>query len=769
MALERGPLLADDALTGAAWCRAHSQLVDGWLSGLFEAAVGSADPSGVALVAVGGYGRAELAPQSDIDVMLLHDGQRDVKAMADRIWYPIWDENLKLGHSVTTVREAAALASGDLDTATALLSARLVAGDAALAARLADAGREQWERRAKQWLGQLAARVEERHRQAGEVAFLLEPDLKDGRGGLRDVHSLHWAEAARRILLEHDTASLAESYRVLLDARVELHRATGRSQNVLVQQDQAEVARALGDADGRALMARIASAARAIAWTSDDTWRRVASALRGPLGRVARRATAVGAGPGILLRDGEIVVSDDALVAADPVLALRAAAEAARRGAGLERHSLERLAREAPPMPDPWPAGAREALVDLLLTGPAAVPVIEALDQRGVWVRLLPEWGPVRARPQNNPYHRFTVDRHLVETAAHAAGLVDRVSRPDLLVLGALLHDLGKGYPGDHTEVGVGLAKEVGTRMGLDDDDVAVLAGMVEHHLLLPDVATRRDLDEPATIERVAASVGTPDRLALLAALTEADASATGPAAWSPWKAEVVARLVERVAHVLGGGESIAAVGESFPTAAQLAWLAGGGRHIEAADGVVVVVTDDRPGVFSRVAGVLALHGLDVLAAAAHSSETGRALNEFRVVDRFRAATPWPKVVADLELAMDGRLALNARVQERAVTYGRAGPEGRHPVPVSVSVAFDNESSADATIIDVHTVDAVGVLFRITRALAELDLDIRTARVQTLGDQVVDAFYVRDRQGRKVTDRHDLVEVDRAIVHSLKH
>jgi [protein-PII] uridylyltransferase len=759
MPIERAPLLADDSLTGAAWCRAHSDLVDAWLHELLGRAVGDRS-EGVALVAVGGYGRAELCPQSDIDLMLVHDGRPGVAAIAERVWYPIWDEGLHLGHSLCTIRQALRLAADDVESATALLSARHVAGEASLSAELADSGMREWKKRARRRLEELAERVDRRHEAAGEVAFRLEPDLKEGRGGLRDVHSLRWAESAQAILLEHDDTSLSAAYSALLDARVELQRETRRPTNQLTLQEQDAVAARLGLADADALMARVAGAARTIAWTSDDTWRRVRSALRAPVGRIARRAREVA--PGVVLQDGEVALAPS--TQADAVVALCLARAGARHQGAIERQSLERLAVEVPPMPDPWPGEARTLFAELLASGPPATRVIEAYDQRGIWTRILPEWEPVRSRPQRNAYHCFTVDRHLLETAAHAAALADRVSRPDLLLVAALLHDLGKGHPGDHSVVGVQLIAAIAARMGYPPEDVAVLAGLVEHHLLLPDVATRRDLDDPATARAVAHAVGSTEQLRLLAALTEADSLATGPSAWGPSKAAMVAQLVERVAAVLDGADPAVTAKPAFPTAAQLAQLAAGGRHIHGEDGALHVITDDHPGVFSRVAGVIALHGLDVVTAAASSSDDGRALAEFRVVDPFRAETPWPRIVADLHRALDGRLALNARLAERVRTYA-----GRHPAPAShpARVTFHTDASSVATVIDVDTTNGIGVLYRITRALAELDLDIRSAKVQTLGDRVVDAFYVRDRQGDKVTDPATLGEIERAIIHSV--
>ena len=754
----RDRLAADRSLVGGELCRVYSDEIDRWLRDLLLAAV-EGDPTGVALVAVGGYGRGELSLQSDIDVVLLHDERRDVTTVADRIWYPIWDEGLKLGHAVRTIREALVLASDDLDTATSLLDARHVAGDASMAPLLHERALAQWQKRSKRWLAELASRVRDRHARAGEVAFLLEPDLKEGRGGLRDVHALRWAQAARSLLWEGDDAALDNAYDVLLSVRVELHRHSGRAGDRLLLQEQDALASVLGNADADELMRRVSSAARTIAWTSDDAWSRIESSLAGPLGRRRRDKTI---DSGLALRDGEIHLAAGADPAADPSLALRAAAAAATRSTRIHRASLDRLATSAPAMPDPWPDDARAALVELLSAGRPAIGVLEALDQKGVWTRLLPEWEPNRSRPQRNAYHRFTVDRHLWETAIEAGVLTGRVERPDLLVLGALLHDIGKGYPGDHTEAGLEILERLAPRLGLPPADVDVLLALCRHHLLLADVATRRDLDDPATVIGVAEAVGSVTVLELLAALTEADSLATGPAAWGTWKADLVRELVRRTTHVLGGGAP-EEVAEEFPNAEQLALLGAGEQVVRGEGDVLTVVAPDRPGLFARVAGVLALHGLDVLDAAA-ATRDGMGLEVFRVESAFGPGIAWAKVLDDLELALAGKLALHARLAERARVYERPST---HPTPIEPRIAFDNDASSEATVVEVHAPDGIGVLYRITRALTELDLDIVSAKVQTLGPEVVDSFYVRDAEGRKLTEPDVLVEVERALLHGL--
>jgi [protein-PII] uridylyltransferase len=760
--LDREALIGDRSISGLDLCLAYSERVDRWLAEVFADA---GQPDDCALVAVGGYGRAELSPKSDIDLVLLHRGRKDIAGIAEKLWYPIWDEALKLGHSVRTVKEALALAADDLDTATSLLSARLVAGDEGLATELAEKASALWQKRSKRFLESMSRNVKDRQARFGEVAFLLEPDLKEGRGGLRDVHAIRWAEAARAVMLEGDDGVLGAAYDTLLEARVELHRVTNKPGDQLALQDQDVVAANLAYGTADALMRAVSSAARDIAWTADEVWYRIDSSLRGPSSIRIRRDEQLA--DGLVLREGDIHLTADADVAGDPLLPLRAAVVAAQRSTRIARHSLNRLAAEAPPLPFHWDDEARALFADLLLAGKPAIMVIEALDRKGLWVRMLPEWEPVRCKPQRNAYHTYTVDRHLCEAAINAAALADRVDRPDLLVVGTLLHDIGKGYPGDHTEVGIELLGTIGARMGYDPDEIASLQRMVELHLVLPDVATRRDLDDDDTIRTVADQIGDLPTLRLLHALTQADSLATGPAAWNSWKAELVNELVSRVAHVLGGGSVADITGEVFPTIDLVRRMDLGELDIDAQGSRLIVISPDRPGVFSRVTGVLALHGLDVQQARAYSNDSGMAVESFKVVSSFGPVIPWDGVVHDLGLALRGRLALTARLTDRALRYERPRLSGQSAPAPPARVMIDLETSGAATVIEVHCANAIGVLSRITQAIAELDLDIWSAKVQTLGDQIVDSFYLRDREGNRVTDSDYLTELERAILHAI--
>src|SRR6266536_2306747 len=481
------------------------EAVDAWLAEL----LGDVGP-GVALVATGAYGRREPAPCSDLDLMLLHDrGTEEIAPLAERPWRPIWDAGMRLDHSVRTVDEALAVAATDLKTALGLLDARHVAGDGALVASLRERALERWRATARERLEQLRAACQRRAERHGELAFLLEPDLKEARGGLRDGLAVR-AISATWVAAGLDRRGQA-AYGLLLDTRQALHLElleqgggqVGRARAVVDRlglQEQEAVAARLGEPGAEALMRAVHEAGRTLARALDQSWRRVDARHAGPAVRRWRRPVRRQLGGGVVAYDGEVLLAAGADLAEKPWLALEVAAAAAGAGMPLAPQTLRRLEARPPRLPEPWPPRAREALVALLGAGASAIGVIEALDQAGVMDTLLPEWERVRCKPQHNPFHRWTVDRHLVETAVHAAALVRRVGRPDLLLLAALLHDLGKGWPGDHAVTGARLAATVGTRLGLPTGDRSVLVDLVRNHLLLADTATRRDLDDPATV-----------------------------------------------------------------------------------------------------------------------------------------------------------------------------------------------------------------------------------------------------------------------------
>jgi [protein-PII] uridylyltransferase len=388
--------------------------------------------------------------------------------------------------------------------------------------------------------------------------------------------------------------------------------------------------------------------------------------------------------------------------------------------------------------------------------------VWEALDQAGIVVSLLPDWERVRNRPQRNPLHRYTVDRHLVETAAAAAAHAREVARPDLLLLGALLHDIGKGWPGDHSRTGAVVARDVGRRIGLPPQDVDVLAAVVRQHLLLPATATRRDIDDPLTAQSVAAAAGDARVLELLAALAVADGKATGPAAWSPWKATLVAELARRAQAVLSGG-SPPPPPVLTPERLRLARHGGGAVRVTSARASVsrvTVVAPDRPGLLWQAAGVLALHRLAVRSATVLSDGTTSVI-EFAAMPEFGSPPDPAALEAGLRQMLAGRLDVAGLLARRRAAYRSALPV---PPP---RVTLVDDASHTATVVEVRAHDRPGLLWRIGQALGGCGLDVRAARVETLGAEAVDAFYVVDGEGRPLDDAELRARVRTRVLRAL--
>lgn len=543
---------------------------------LLGAALGGAEPvrdgraNGVAVVGIGGYGRGELALGSDLDVVLVHEDRVDIEEIAAGLWYPLWDDGVRLDHTVRTVDEALAATHADLRSAMSLLDARHVTGDRALTLRLRSNVRAAWRQAARRRLPELEASCSERAGRVGELAQLLEPDLKEGAGGLRDVTALRAIAASW--LVEVPLAEVDAAAAVLLDVRDALHEVfAARRGDRLVAEAQADVAARLGLAGRDDLLRLVHGAGRRVALLADHAWRRVGQALADRSVRSARRVRRSGRlayGPrleqvasGVALSGGEVVLEPDATPRGEPGIALRVAAAAAERGVVPSPVTVARLARELGAVPEPWTEEMRGWFTRLLGSGRGLLPVWERLDQAGLVEAFLPEWDAVRGLPQRSPVHRHTVDRHLLETCVYAGGLTERVRRPDLVLLAGLLHDIEKRRGTEHAEAGAATASRVVTRMGYAEDDAAFVARLVSHHLVLARTAVGRDLDDPETIEQVASLVGDVELLDALAVLTEADARATGPAAWSSWRAGLVGRLVDRVCAALASGERRLAYG----------------------------------------------------------------------------------------------------------------------------------------------------------------------------------------------------------------
>jgi [protein-PII] uridylyltransferase len=727
--------------------RTRSNEGDLLLSTLFNDS--SANPDEVAIAAVGGFGRGELSPGSDLDIVIIHTGsiaEKELSDLVNKILYPLWDKNVKIDHSVRTRSEMRDAAGSDLKVALGLLDIRLVCGNPDLVAAVQVDALESWRKKSKSRLPELEQSLLERHQRVGELAYLLEPDLKEARGGLRDITALRAIHRSSVIAVPIERISVAES--ILANVREALHVVSGRDKDRLLFQEQDKVAEHLGYADADALMSDVAQAARSVDYLLDSTWYRIKHKGRDGAGRFLKRVRSTPLSRDITISNKEVVISVDADFALDPVIGLRAAASAAQLGLPISMDSLERLSESLSGgiglLTNPWPRDARENLITIIGAGSSMVQIFEALDQEEIIFHWIPEWKAVRSLPQRNVLHRHTVDRHMVETAVQAAALTREVHRPDILLFSALFHDIGKGTEEDHSDRGERLIEPMAKRIGFSLDDVETIKLLVKHHLLLSATATRRDLDDPATIASVAEVIPNLQVLELLHALSIADGEATGRAAWTDWKASLVAELVKRVALAIT--DNTVALQPEL-TEEQRAKADSGvlAVSIEDRDSVyaIEIVVPDKTGLLSIVAGVLNLLRLDVRSARTKSHGNSAVMEWIVIPDPHAPTLTEKNLHHEIEEALRNRSSLAARIEERIQAYAQLPTI---PVPDPVVETF-LDAATDATIIEVRSHDRPALLFGIGDTITRSNIDIRSAIVTTLGAEAIDTLYVTEIGG----------------------
>lgn len=691
---------------------------------------------------MGGYGRSELAPYSDLDIVLVHEDAVDVSEVGASVWYPLWDAGAQLDHSVRRLSEVTQAARDDPRVALGLLDARHLAGDPNLTLRLRADLLAHWRRDARRQLPLVKEMVEKRAERMGELAHASVPDLKESLGGLRDATVLKALVATWLVDVPH--ADLERCRVHLLDVRDELHAVVGRASDRVAPEAWTDLAARLGLDDGDAAQRQVRELGRRITHLSRLTWRRVDAVLARPATTRPRAPELHRVARGVAVSAGEVVLDARTDPTSDPALLLRAAAEASERGLVLNPATAARLTRDGAPIPEPWDDEARNLFARLLAGGPGLLAVWETLDETGALPRLLPEWERVRLLPHASVVHRFTVDRHMVETCIEASRLIRRVARPDVLMVAALLHDIGKGGRQDHSVAGEPVAAAVATRLGFDLHETALVGRLVRWHLLLAETATTRDLADPATVAHVAERVVDVETLDLLEVLTEADARATAAKAWTTWRAALVADLARRVRAALLG-TAPAAVGVPGERADVVEVPAGVRRDPQQVDvrlspsphgTTLTVVSGDRIGLIADVAGALAVQRLSVRAARAWTQ------------DSFGVSV-WEVDDSDVDEAIV-RQRFDAVFAGRVDPAARVRPQERSTLEPSVLVR--HEASAAATVLEVRVDDRPGVVYVVCRALAALDLSVRSAHVATLGPQAVDVFYVAEPFAGPLTD-----------------
>jgi len=745
--------------------RIRSNEGDLLLAKLFQSAlleVDSANSDDVAIAAVGGFGRGELSPGSDLDILILHRGtlsEEDLASFVNKILYPLWDQKIKVDHSVRTRSEVREAAEADLKVILGLLDIRLICGSPALVADVQLDALDEWRKNSKRRLPELESSLLERHQRAGELAYLLEPDLKEARGGLRDITAIRALEKSGAIAIPMERISVAES--LLSNVREALHIVSGRDKDKLLFQEQDKVSSQLGFADADVLMGEVAQAARSVDYLLDSTWYRLAHKGKDSSGRFLRKVRSTSLSRDISIANKEVNIDIDADFALDPTIGLRACAAAAQLGLPIAMDSLARLSQAlksgAAKLPNPWPRDARENLISLIGAGSAMVQIFEALDQEEIIFDWIPEWRAVRSLPQRNVLHRHTVDRHMVETAVQAAALTRKVHRPDLLLFSALFHDIGKGTEEDHSERGAALIAPLAKRIGFSESDIKTIQLLVKHHLLLSATATRRDLDDPATITAVADAIPDLQTLELLHALSIADGEATGRAAWTDWKASLVAELVKRVELAITDNT----VAQQPELTEDQRLKADSGMlsvAIENRDSVyaIEIVIPDSTGILSTVAGVLNLLRLDVRSARTKSVGNSAVMEWIVIPDPHAPILEEAKLHEEINKALKSRSTLSERIQARIDAYAELPTI---PVPDPIVETF-LDAATDATIIEVRSHDRPALLFGIGDSITRCSIDIRSAIVTTLGAEAIDTLYVTEIGGGPLTpERADEVAV----------
>ena len=731
--------------------RLRSNERDLLISQLFAASGG--DSEKMAIAAVGSFGRGELSPGSDLDIVILHTGSYSPERLSEivnAILYPLWDQKIKVDHSVRTRNEVRDALTDDLKVAMGLLDIRLICGSADLVAEIQSTALSIWREDSDKYLLELEKTLEERYERNGELAYLLEPDLKESRGGLRDITALRAMHISGALTLPMERISQAES--VLSTAREALHLVSGRDKDRLLFTEQDKVAELLAYVDADALMSDVAQAARAVDYLMQMAWHQYHHKGKDGLGRFLRKVRSNVISPGLTVSNREIVIDPNFDLESDPVIGLRAAATAAQLGMRLSFDSLriyaDALDSGRGALPTPWPREAREYLISLIGAGPAMVEIFEALDQEEIIFHWIPEWRGVRSLPQRNVLHRHTVDRHMVETAVSAAALTREVHRPDLLLFTALFHDIGKGTEEDHSIRGESLIYPLAARIGFNEGDIATIQKLIRHHLLLSATATRRDLDDPATISSVSENISDVGTLELLHALSIADGIATGRAAWSDWKASLVSDLVRRVRLAITDNTIMQ---QPELTAEQVERAAEGTLSVAIEDRgsvyAIEVIAPDKTGLLSIVSGVLNILRLDVRSARTKTINDVAVMEWIVLPDPNAPDLTHDALARELTRGFESEGKLAQRIQDRIDAYAQMPTI---PVPAPVVETF-LDAATDATIIEVRSHDRPALLFSIGDTVRKCNIDIRSAIVTTLGAEAIDTLYVTEIGGGALT------------------
>ena len=849
----------DAGAAGAETVRANAFLVDQLVRLIydfaFERAYPLANPTAgekLAVVAVGGYGRGELAPHSDVDLLFLFSYKQTphTEQVVEYILYMLWDLGLKVGHAARSIDDCIRLAKADHTVRTGILEARYVWGDRRLYAEL--------ERRFAaevvdgtdiEFVEAKLTERDQRHRRMGDSRYVIEPHIKDGKGGLRDLHTLFWIAkylyrvddvrelVERGVLTRNEFAKFAKAQNFLWTLRCTLHYLAGRPEDRLTLDVQAEIGSRMGYTDhaGTSGVERFMKHYFLVAKDVGDLTRIFCAALeaehkRKPRSSLLRFGWIRREIDGFALDGGRLTVTSEGALVRDPIMMIRLFHTAQENALDVHPRALRLITRnlkliDAGIREDPE---ANRLFLEILTAPKDPETALRRMNEAGVLGRFLPDFGRVVAQMQYDMYHAYTVDEHSI----FAIGILSRIEKGLMkddhplasevvhkllsrraLYLAVLLHDIAKGRGGDHSEIGARIADRLGPRLGLPAEETEQVSWLVRHHLILSDTALKRDVHDPKTVSDFVAAVQSPERLRLLLVLTAADMRATGPHVWNAWKAALLSELYLHAEEVMLGGLAVtdaarvekakAAVGVALADwgederAAHLArgpvsyWLsADTATHVRHAHLVreaeesktplavdtrvdrsravteVTVYTADRPGLFSRIAGAMAVSGASIVDARIFNLANGKALDSFWVQDAEGGVFDRPDRLARLEAAieesLEGRLEPDVELAGRRVLSRRL-----QAFEVPPRVLIDNKASAEHTVIEVNGRDRPGLLYDMTRAVADLGLQVSSAKISTYGERVVDVFYVRDAFDLKIEHQDKVEQVRERLLAAL--
>lgn len=829
-------------LSGGEIVQARSLIVDLLIQRVAETARAAGGGDGLAVIALGGYGRRELAPHSDIDLLFLHGGRRDqteAQALSESILYLLWDVGFTVGHSLRSLRECLQMAKDDVVSRTALLDARLLWGHPVLFAELmTKLDADVYRPRRTALIEELMAERTARYAKFGEAVCMQEPNLKETAGGLRDLHTMQWAvrladEGApvelSGIRTEREAKALSADYEFLLRVRNELHFLTGRRTDMLSFDLQAQAARHLGYAETEQMQASEVFMrdyylhARRLHRLTQMQLRRATA--RPPRVRWFQRARATAAIGGFVMRDGELDLAPEA-PPLDGERLLLAFGYGQATGAAFSGALQEAVEQQLPRVNRYFRASAEaaRAFLKLLRTRGRVATVLRQMHDLGFLGKYMPEFARITCLVQHDLYHRYTVDEHtlraletLDELANSRSRLLERyreiyteVEDPALLHLGLLLHDIGKGLGGGHTEKGVTIAERICARLQMDAPATEGVLFLIRQHLLMSHISQRRDLSDEKVVLDFAAEVGTLDRLRMLCLLTYADTSGVGPGVWNEWKdallwelyqktaavlspgaafSEEIEPLRQRIAQMLASEVDVDTVREHFrllpesyarqtppqviiehvrlshalnARPVRLSWRVNAAARCTD----LHLCARNRRGLFAAIAGTLSAQGVNILSVQLNTRADGLAVDSLKVRDT--AGEPitdplrWEQIETEMRRALGGEFDIAAAVARRLRSGGTRLGRRLRPAPASTRINWDNQSSDRSTILEVRTADRLGLAYRIASTLAARDLDINFAKVATEKHLALDIFYITDAAGAKLDDAR-LPAIEEAI------